>query len=111
MRLTETNLFNADFFGMGPESGDLGFPSYEKLAAAFGYPYYSVKSNAELSELDRILSEDAPFICEVFVTTKQAFEPKSSTKVLEDGTLYSAPLEDMYPFLSRDELKKNMYIE
>ncbi|MCH3977634.1 MAG: thiamine pyrophosphate-binding protein [Candidatus Methanomethylophilus sp.] len=111
MRLTETNLFNADFFGMGPESGDLGFPPYEKLAAAFGYPYYSVKSNAELSELDRILSEDAPFICEVFVTTKQAFEPKSSTKVLEDGTLYSAPLEDMYPFLSRDELKKNMYIE
>ena len=111
MRLTETNLFNSDFFGMGPESGDLGFPSFEKLAAAFGYPYYSVKTNAELSKLDTILSESAPFICEVFVTTKQAFEPKSSTKILEDGTMYSAPLEDMYPFLSRDELKKNMYID
>ena len=48
---------------------------------------------------------------EVFCTTTQIFEPKSATKRLEDGTLYSPPLEDLAPFLSREELKSNMYIK
>ena len=42
---------------------------------------------------------------------EQEFEPKSATKRLEDGTLYSPPLEDLYPFLPREELKGNMYIK
>ena len=49
-------------------------------------------------------------MCEVFVTTTQKFEPKSATKKLDDGTLISPPLEDMAPFLSREELAENMYI-
>jgi acetolactate synthase-1/2/3 large subunit len=48
---------------------------------------------------------------EVFVSTTQNFEPKSATKRLDDGTLVSAPLEDMAPFLSRNELKENMLID
>ena len=51
------------------------------------------------------------FLFEIMCSTTQIFEPKSSTKKLEDGTLISPPLEDMAPFLSREELKKNMYIE
>ena len=47
---------------------------------------------------------------EVKCDTKQVFEPKSATKRLEDGFLYSPPLEDMAPFLSREELRRNMYI-
>ena len=51
-----------------------------------------------------------PVICEIFVDTQQKFEPKSATKRLPDGTLVSAPLEDLAPFLSEEELKKNMFI-
>ena len=36
--------------------------------------------------------------------------PKTSSKKLPDGRMISAPLEDMYPFLSREELEENMYI-
>jgi acetolactate synthase-1/2/3 large subunit len=48
---------------------------------------------------------------EVFCSTEQIFEPKSATRRLDDGSLYSPPLEDLAPFLSREELKSNMYIK
>ena len=47
---------------------------------------------------------------EVFVSADQNFEPKSATKRLEDGTLVSPPLEDLAPFLPREEIIKNMFI-
>lgn len=112
IRITQTNLF-ADHtkVGIGPESGDLSFPEYRKIAEAFGYPYYSAHSNAEMKTVvDQVLSMKGPVFCEIFTDTKQVWEPKSSTKRLEDGTLVSPPLEDLAPFLSREELEKNMFI-
>ena len=83
----------------------------EKLAAAYGYPYEKIEKNEELAgKLDRVLAAGAPFICEVFVTMDQNFEPKSATKRLPDGTLVSPPLEDLSPFLSEEEMNANMII-
>ena len=48
--------------------------------------------------------------CEIFVDTQQVFEPKSATKRLPDGTLVSPPLEDLAPFLPREELESIMQI-
>ena len=70
-----------------------------------------IKNNQELaSKISKVLQYDGYVMCEVFVTTTQKFEPKSATKKLDDGTLISPPLEDMAPFLSREELAENMYI-
>ncbi len=112
IRITQTNLFsNHCKVGIGEESGDLSFPQFELLAKAFGYPYYSAKSNAEMkSVVDTVLSLDGPVFCEIFTDTVQVWEPKSSTKRLADGTLVSPPLEDLAPFLPREELKKQMFI-
>lgn len=112
IRITQTNLFgNHTKVGIGPESGDLSFPEFKKVAEAFGYPYLSAHSNAEMKEVvDKALSMEGPLFCEIFTDTKQVWEPKSSTKRLPDGTLVSPPLEDLAPFLSREELKKNMFI-
>jgi acetolactate synthase-1/2/3 large subunit len=38
----------------------------------------------------------------------QGFEPRMSSKRLEDGTIFTPPLEDMFPFLERDELARNI---
>ncbi|MGI6494198.1 MAG: thiamine pyrophosphate-binding protein [Candidatus Methanomethylophilaceae archaeon] len=111
IRMTQTNLFNKNFHGIGEQSGDLGFPDFSKLAYAYGFPYFSIKSNSEMSKLDDVLSAEGYLICEVFVSTEQIFEPKSATKRLPDGRLFSPPLEDLYPFLDREELKSNMYID
>ena len=112
IRLTQNNLFKEHCkVGIGPESGDLSFPEFEKLAKAFGYPYYSAHSNAEMKQaVDTVLALDGPAFCEIFTDTKQVWEPKSSTKRLPDGTLVSPPLEDLAPFLPREELEKQMFI-
>ena len=112
MRQTEGNLFpEYSKIGVGPESGDLSFPDMKKIAEAYGIPYLSASSNAELPEaIDKALAMDGYVMCEVFVDINQKFEPKSATKKLPDGTLVSPPLEDMAPFLPREELEKIMII-
>lgn len=111
VRQTQDNIFHNGYIGMGPESGDLGFPDFKKLADAFGIPYLPIRNNGELkSGIQQVLNHNGYILCEVFVSTTQKFEPKSATKKLDDGTLISPPLEDMAPFLSREELAENMYI-
>lgn len=112
IRITQTNLFaHHTKVGIGPESGDLSFPEFKKIAEAFGYRYFSAHSNAEMKAVvDKVLKLDGPVFTEIFTDTEQVWEPKSSTKRLEDGTLVSPPLEDLSPFLPREELKKNMFI-
>ncbi len=112
IRITQTNLFGHHTkVGIGPESGDLSFPRFEAVAKAFGYPYYSVHSNSQMKEvIDEVLSREGAVLCEIFTDTKQVWEPKSSAKRLADGTLVSPPLEDLAPFLPREELARNMFI-
>lgn len=112
IRQTQTNLFHKNFVGIGPQSEDLSFPDMSKLAPAYGYPYFSCDSNTDLGRvLDEALAVDGPVFVEIFVSKEQNFEPKSATKRLEDGTLVSPPLEDLAPFLDRDEFHQNMIIE
>ncbi len=112
IRQTQTNLFgNHTKVGIGPESKDLSFPDFGKLADAFGLPYVRIGGNREMEEkIGGILAMEGPVLCEVKVTTKQNFEPKSSTRRNPDGTLESPPLEDLAPFLPREELMENMFI-
>lgn len=112
IRITQTNIFGHHTrVGIGPESGDLSFPDFKKIAEAFGYPYYSAHSNAEMKHVvNEVLKLEGPVFTEIFTDTDQVWEPKSSAKKLEDGTLVSPPLEDLAPFLSREELKKIMII-
>lgn len=112
IRLTQTNLFKKNFVGIGPESNDLGFPDFGKIAYAFGIPYRKCENKTDMNDsIQWIINESNYCLLEVCCSTDQIFEPKSATKRLEDGSLYSPPLEDLAPFLPRDELKSNMVIE
>ena len=112
IRLTQTNLFNKNFVGIGPESGDLSFPDFGKVANAFGIPYEKCDDLEKMNEKIKWVNDEKGFcMLEVVCSTTQIFEPKSAVKRLEDGSLYSPPLEDLAPFMERDELKKNMYIK
>ena len=112
IRITQSNLFKEHCkVGIGPESRDLSFPEFKKIAEAFGYRYLSARNNKEMRKVvDEALNTDGAIFCEIFTDTSQVWEPKSSTKRLEDGTLVSPPLEDLAPFLSRKELKQIMVI-
>lgn len=109
IRQTQRNLFNPPFIGIDGDSG-VGFPNFEKLADAFGLKYFNLNSKVKVDEvLEDVLNYAGPCICETFVDPEQNFEPKSSSKVLPDGRIVSPSLDDMYPFLDRDEFDKIRY--
>jgi len=112
IRMTQNAFFaNQSHVGIGPDSGDLSFPDFAKIAFAYEYPYFRCETNKALQDtIKSCLSEEGSLICEVVVSTEQTIEPKVASKKSEDGQIISASLEDMTPFLSRDELKNNMYI-
>lgn len=112
IRQTQMNFFGEPLVGVGTESGDLSFPDLEKLAWAYGIPYAVCRDSASLGEdIGRVLNQPGAVICQVFVTKKQYTQPKTASRRLPDGRMVSAPLEDMYPFLEREELKENMVID
>ena len=113
IRITQNNLFSdRKKIGIGEESGDLSFPNYKKIVEAFGIPYVCITDHANMrSTIEQVINQDSYVFCEIFTDKNQVWEPKSSTRKLEDGRLVSPPLEDLAPFLDREELKNNMYID
>ena len=118
IRQTQNSFFGKPLVGIGVDSGmegegtDLSFPSLEKLAYAYGYPYVSIHSNKELSEgIEKTLQEEGPVLCEVFVSLTQQFLPKSGAKRDKEGNLFSPPLQDMDPFLPDEEMAMLMLLK
>jgi acetolactate synthase-1/2/3 large subunit len=108
MRLTQTNFFGLGI-GADRHSG-VSFPDFEKVGAAFGLDAVKLSGPEFTSELRAFLSRPGPGIAEVMLNPEQGFEPKLSSRKLDDGRMVSAPLEDMAPFLPRDEFRSNMII-
>jgi acetolactate synthase-1/2/3 large subunit len=97
--------------GGGPKSG-VSFPNFERLSAGFGIPYLKCESHDVLEKnIHKILSQEGPVICEIMIDENQAFAPKLGAKQHPDGKITSPALEDLSPFLSREELKANMIID
>jgi len=108
---THRNFFNGVEVGGGPKSG-VTFPQFEKIAAAFDMPYQRATNHAELADaISATLAADGPAFCEIIVDENQTFAPKLGAKQLPDGRIISPALEDLSPFLSRDELRENMIID
>jgi acetolactate synthase-1/2/3 large subunit len=108
---THRNFFNGVEVGAGPKSG-VNFPDFGKVAAAFDLPFLRCTSHDRIAEMiAQIMAIDGPAVCEVVLDEHQAFAPKLSSKQLPDGRIISPPLEDLSPFLSREEFRDNMIIE
>ena len=110
IRQTQVNFFPDNIVGCGTDSG-LGFPDFEKIASAFGFAFQRCASHSELDAgIASTLAAPGAAVCEVLLDLTQAFAPKLSSRRLEDGRMVTAPLEDMAPFLSRNELRQNMLV-
>ena len=108
IRNTMDKFFEGRYYGTDVNSG-LTFPSSEKIAWAYGIPYYLIKDN--LDDLEAILNLDGPVIIEVICPFKQDLLPSSSAKENAEGKIVSQPLENMFPFLSEEEFKNEMIIK
>jgi acetolactate synthase-1/2/3 large subunit len=105
IRSTQKNFFGR-VMGESAASG-VSFPDFVKVAAAYGLNARRVSSAAEMDTVREALALPGPAVIEVMLDPAQEFEPRSRSKILPDGKIVSPPLEDMYPFLSPEELATN----
>ena len=108
IRSTQNNFFGS-LIGEGPESG-VSFPDFCRLAEGFSIPALRVEGERFEEIIREALERGGPVLCEVVLDRRQGFEPKLSSKKLPDGRMVTAPLEDMAPFLDREELRSNMLV-
>lgn len=108
IRSTQRNFFKL-LIGEGPESG-VSFPDYVQVARAYGLPARLLNPDRAAEEIAAILETPGPEVIVVELDRTQSFEPKLSSKRLPDGKMVTAPLEDMAPFLDRDEFRTNMLV-
>ena len=109
IRASQRGYFNR-LLGADSSSG-MRLPSLEKLADAYSLRYARIDSSEQLSlQLAAILEAPGPVLCEVVVLEEEARIPRVVTTKGADGKLTSSPLEDLFPFLDRKELRENMYI-
>ncbi|MGO9109570.1 MAG: thiamine pyrophosphate-binding protein [Thermoguttaceae bacterium] len=110
IRSTQDAFFEGRYVGADAASG-VSNPHFDQLAAAYGLIYATIRNNDELDAgLRRVLDIEGPVLCELNISPAQGIAPKASSFRREDGTMESRPLEDMAPFLPREEIWENMHL-
>jgi len=110
IKQTQDAFFNGHYVGSGKESG-VSFPDVAKVAAAYGLPAMVIDSHGTLSaDITRILATPGPVVVDVRLIADYRFAPKLSSEKKPDGRIISKPLEDMSPFLPREEFRSNMIV-
>ena len=108
---THRNFFAGVEVGAGPKSG-VSFPQFSKLIPGFGMKYIQCSQYSEMNNAIReTMAGDGPAVCEIIVDEHQSFAPKLSSKQHPDGRITSPALEDLSPFLSKEELLENLLIK
>ncbi len=102
IRTTQSTFFR-HMVGESAASG-VSFPDFVRVANAYEIPSVRIERVEDLGHIDAILDRPGPILCEVMLDPAQEFEPRLKSRRLEDGTMVSPALEDMYPFLDREEL-------
>lgn len=108
IRQTQRNFFNGHMTGSGVDSG-ISVPDFVKIGQAFGLKTKGISNPATMeSEIKEVLSTEGAILCEVITEQEYAFLPKLSAKKLPDGTMESPSLENMFPFLNREEYMESI---
>lgn len=107
----QKTIFKGRFVGVDEASGT-AFPDLSKIANAYNLTYRKANSLLELEKcMEELFELEEPVICEV-ICWKEEINPISKGKMrMSDGERIAMPLEDMFPFLDRDEFTREMLIE
>jgi acetolactate synthase-1/2/3 large subunit len=98
---TQNMLFGGTKTCVDKKTG-VELPDYKKVAIAFDYEYYNI------NDIDKFIESSNQAILEVFMNPNQEFIPKVRGIKNKDNTIQSGLLEEMYPLLPFDDIKKVM---
>jgi acetolactate synthase I/II/III large subunit len=109
IKQTQTAYFSDNIFGISPQNG-VSLPDFVSLGIAFGIMSHRVDTmngwNSDMVQM--LLKSNEPAIVEVIVDPDQMFAPKLAARKLENGSLLAPSLEHMSPFLTDEEMSKNI---
>ncbi|MCX7109977.1 MAG: thiamine pyrophosphate-binding protein [Proteobacteria bacterium] len=109
IRSSQTNYFGK-LVAADTTSG-LSLPDYIKISEAYGIPAQRITNPTTLrEELRSALQKPGPLVCEIMVIPDEPRMPRVASMQRPDGSMVSKPLEDMFPFLDREEFRQNMLI-
>jgi len=111
IKITQENFFKGFYVGSEAASG-VSIPDMLKIAEAYGVKTEKIDKNHELKDkITQVLSTEGPILCEVMLDPHEKLFPKAFSETQPDGRIISRPLEDLYPFLDREEFYENMIIK
>jgi len=111
IRVTQDTYFNKKYIGSSKEFG-VSIPSFKKIANTYNFNYTIIKNNKSVvSSIKKSFKNNKPEIIEIVVDPKKHLYPKLASKINNDGSMYTPALEDLFPFLDRDEFNSNMIAE
>ncbi len=111
IRNTQNKHFGGKLVASGTTSG-LTLPSISEQAYAYNIPYALIDNPNKLHDrLEGILAIDGPVICEIMLPSTHITAPKASVYKKKDGSFAARPMEDLAPFLDREEFNKNMIVK
>ena len=89
----------------------LSLPEIAGLASAYKIPFARISNQANLREgLEEVLETRGPVVCEIMAPLDEPRAPRVTSAQRADGSMVSKPLEDMWPFLDREEFLANMIV-
>jgi acetolactate synthase-1/2/3 large subunit len=105
IKQTQRNFFGREF-ASSLESG-VSFPDYTAVARAFGLPSARLGAGSWKRELPGLLDKPGPQLIHVHLDPLQEFEPRVKSRMV-GGVVQTPELEDMFPFLTQEELESVM---
>ncbi len=111
IRATQKNYFGGPNIGCDSNTG-ISVPDYRKVARAYGLKTAFIEDQSDLrAAVRRVLRNSGPVVCDVRVLPDETRAPRVTSTQREDGSFVSKPLEDLWPFLDRNEFAENMIVE
>jgi acetolactate synthase-1/2/3 large subunit len=111
IRASQTGYFGKPSIGCDRATG-LTIPELSKVAAAYNIPSVVIPDQSDLrAQVRRVLSAPGPVLVDVHVIPDEMRAPRLQSYQKPDGSMVSKPLEDMFPFLPREEFLANMIVK
>ena len=109
IRTSQTSYFGR-LVGADSTSG-LQLPSLERIAEAYAIPFMRIDDGADMrGRIRAVLDREGPILCELVTPRDEPRGPRVSSAQRPDGSMVSRPLEDLWPFLDREEFLSNMIV-
>ena len=111
IRQTSKNFFDGNYIGCSPDTG-VSFPSFKCIAETFGFEYRKCETNGDLDESLRLLvNNEKRMLLEIIQSFDDPVVPKVMSRLDENGKMQTPVLQDMSPFIDRQEYRELMISE